>query len=296
VADVEIRAARAEDLEPTYDVITACQAPLFGAPELTLEHLRHSWDQWQGFTAWEGARVVGSSGVRDDDVVVLVRPEERRRGIGTRLLEAAEQVASPDVVQAVAVSLEPAAAPFLRANSYEKAFEVWLMGVHLGEPQPEPRWPDGIDVRTFRPEDAPALKQLLDDAYAEEPGRRPAPFEEWFRSMVGDPSFDAAVWFLAEASDGLAGAALNWSDGFVKDLVVHPRWRRRGLGEALLRRTFQAFRDRAIPRVTLKTDSNNPTQAWRLYERLGMRTERTYEVFEKRLRPGVPLQGMLPRL
>jgi hypothetical protein len=40
----------------------------------------------------------------------------------------------------------------------------------------------------------------------------------------------------------------------------------------------------ASARVTLKTDSVNPTEAWRLNERLGMRKERTYEVFEKTVR------------
>jgi ribosomal protein S18 acetylase RimI-like enzyme len=51
-----------------------------------------------------------------------------------------------------------------------------------------------------------------------------------------------------------------------------------------MRQTFRAFRDRGVPRATLKVVSNNPTQAWRLYEGLGMRRERVYEVFEKRLR------------
>jgi hypothetical protein len=45
---------------------------------------------------------------------------------------------------------------------------------------------------------------------------------------------------------------------------------------------FGEFAGRGIRRITLKADSINPTQAWRLYERLGMGYERTYEVFEKR--------------
>jgi ribosomal protein S18 acetylase RimI-like enzyme len=284
VADFEIREARAQDIEPTYEVIAACQARLYGAPELTLEHLRSTWDLWTGFTALEGERVVGSSALRGDDLVVFVQPEARRQGIGSRLLAAAEQAAAPGVVQADAVTLEPAAAPFLEVNGYERAFEVWLMGIDLDEEVLEPSWPEGIDVRTFRPGDARPVKELLDLAYAEEHGFRPVPSEEWRRTMVGNPSFDAGVWFVAEGGGGLAGAALCWKEGYVKDLVVHPGWRRRGLGEALLRTTFRAFRDRGLPRVTLKTDSNNTTRAWRLYERLGMRKERTYEVFEKRLR------------
>ena len=69
----------------------------------------------------------------------------------------------------------------------------------------------------------------------------------------------------------IVGAALNWDEGYIKDLVVHPDWRGRGLGKALVYQTFGEFKRRGLPRVTLKTDSNNPTDAWRLYERAGMR-------------------------
>jgi mycothiol synthase len=274
--------------EPTYEIVAACQRAVYGEPELALEHLRNTWDFWKGFTAWEAGRAVGTSAVRGDDLVVFVHPDVRRRGIGTQLLRAGEKAAPLDVLQADAVTLEPAAAPFLRANGYEKVWEIWLMGVDLtAVPVEEPRWPDGIEVRTVRTEDAAAVKKLLDEAYAAEPEHRPVPFDEWRQVMLGDPSFDPDVWLLAESGGELAAAALNWREGYVKDLVVHPAWRRRGLGEALLRRTFASFRERGVARVSLKVLSNNPTQAWRLYERVGMSRERTYEVFQKRVRrPG----------
>jgi mycothiol synthase len=288
VAEVTIREAGVEDLEPTYEIVASCQRAVYGEPELTLEHLRNTWDFWRGFTAWEAGRAVGTSAVRGDDLVVFVHPDVRRRGIGTQLLRAGEEAAPLDVLQADAVTLEPAAAPFLRANGYEKVWEIWLMGVDLAEvPVEEPRWPAGIEVRTVRTEDAAAVKELLDEAYAAEPEHRPVPFDEWRQVMLGDPSFDPDVWLLAESGGELAAAALNWREGYVKDLVVHPAWRRRGLGEALLRRTFASFRERGVARVSLKVLSNNPTQAWRLYERVGMSRERTYEVFQKRVRrPG----------
>jgi ribosomal protein S18 acetylase RimI-like enzyme len=285
VAEVAIRSARAEDVEPTYELIAACQIALFGKPDYTLEHLRNTWDLWTGFTAWEAGRLVGTSAVWDDNLAVFVHPERRRRGIGTRLLEPAERAAPLGILQADAVTLERAAAPFLRANGYEKAWDIWLMGLDLEGVPAAPRWPDDLEVRTFRDEDAPVVKDLLDRAYAADPDYRPVPLEEWQRIMTGDVSFDPAVWFLAEEGGVLAGAALCWKEGYVKDLVVDPDRRKRGLGEALMRQVFRAFGERGVRSVTLKTDSKNPTRAWRLYERLGMRVERTYEVFEKRLGP-----------
>jgi ribosomal protein S18 acetylase RimI-like enzyme len=65
-------------------------------------------------------------------------------------------------------------------------------------------------------------------------------------------------------------------------MVVHPAHRRRGLGAALLQHVFRHFKARGMERVTLKTDARNTSQAWRLYERVGMRTIRTYDEWEKR--------------
>ena len=138
-------------------------------------------------------------------------------------------------------------------------------------------------MRTYGGEEAEAreIKDLLDLAYAEEFHHQPATFENWSRFMFEDPMFDPGVWFLAVADGKIVGAALNWDEGYIKDLVVHPDWRGRGLGKALVYETFGEFKRRGLPRVTLKTDSNNPTDAWRLYERVGMSKERTYEIFQK---------------
>ena len=88
--------------------------------------------------------------------------------------------------------------------------------------------------------------------------------------MTGDAEFDASVWFLAESREMLVGAVLCWTSAFVKDLVVRESWRRRGLGEALLRHVFTVFAARAAGAVELKVEAANAS-AVGLYERLGMR-------------------------
>ena len=284
MADVEIRLARDEDIEPVYEIVAENRIRLFGNVEgFELEHMQNLWRRLRGnWVATSGTELVGAAALVMSGVEVDVRLEARRRGIGTRLLQIAEEATDLEVLRADAVMLEPAAAPFLRTNGYEKAFEYWLMGIEVSGDVGGPTWPDDVLVRTFRGDDALGLWQLLNVAYAEEATPFP-PFDDWRGFMLEDPSFEPENWFLVEADGELVAAALNWSDAYVKDLVVHPAWRRRGLGEALMRHTFRHFGDRGVPRVTLKTDSTNPTQAWRLYERLGMRKERTYEVFQKRL-------------
>ena len=142
------------------------------------------------------------------------------------------------------------------------------MRVELVDPLAPPAWPVGVRVRTYAPTDARPLHGLLVHAYRHG-GGEVAPFAAWLPRMTGDDEFDARLWFLAESETGLAGAALCWTSSFVKDLVVHESWRRRGLGEALLRHAFGELRRRGAGRVDLKVDARNDA-ARRLYERVGM--------------------------
>ena len=148
--------------------------------------------------------------------------------------------------------------------------EVWRMRVELEDVGPQaPSWPEAIELRTFLPGDAASLHALLVDGYRNG-GGVVAPFDEWLPRMTGDDEFDPALWFLADSGAGLAGAALCWTSAFVKDLVVHQEWRRRGLGEALLRHVLDVFRARGAAGVELKVDADNAS-AFRLYGRLGLR-------------------------
>ena len=139
----------------------------------------------------------------------------------------------------------------------------------LEDDPPTPAWPEGSGVRSFRPEDAPAVHALLSHAYRGG-GGSVDPFESWLPAMTSDAEFDPELWFLAEAEDGsLAGAALCWTSAFLKDLAVHEAWRGRGLGAALIHHVLGEFRGRGAPAVELKVASDNPSGAQRLYERLG---------------------------
>jgi ribosomal protein S18 acetylase RimI-like enzyme len=60
-----------------------------------------------------------------------------------------------------------------------------------------------------------------------------------------------------------------------------PEYRQRGLGQTLLQHTFAEFARRGFTAVGLGVDAENPTGAVRVYERAGMRVERTNLVFEK---------------
>jgi ribosomal protein S18 acetylase RimI-like enzyme len=138
-----------------------------------------------------------------------------------------------------------------------------------GDALSPPRSPEGVTVRSFAPADAEAVHTLLVHGYRRRGGEVPR-FDAWLPAMTEDSEYDARLWFLAEAEETLAGVALCWTSAFVKDLVVHESWQRRGLGEALLRHVFAAFAQRGARAVELKVDATN-VPAIRLYERVGMR-------------------------
>ena len=157
--------------------------------------------------------------------------------------------------------------------------ETWRMRRTLENDPPTPTWPKEIGMRSFRPEDAPAVHALLEHAYRGGGGSVDQ-FETWLPAMTSDAEFDPELWFLAEVRGGsLAGAALCWTSAFLKDLVVHESWRRHGLGTALVHHVLGDFRRRGARAVELKVESDNPSGAHGLYERLGF-------VVVERLQPG----------
>ena len=133
-----------------------------------------------------------------------------------------------------------------------------------------PTCPTWYRVRTFAADDAPTVHRLLEVGYAQGGGQI-GRFEEWWPSLRDDDEFAPELCFLAVDERHIVGVAQCWTSAFIKDLVVHPLTRRRGIATALLRRVFWEFRRRGVKHVDLKVQADNPTGAVRLYKALGMR-------------------------
>ena len=144
-----------------------------------------------------------------------------------------------------------------------------LMRADLPRETPEPTWPAGTAVRGLQTSDAANLHALLEHAYRDG-GGSVAPFDVWLPALLGDSEFDPTTCFLVTAGEELAAASICWTSAFVKDLVVHESWRRRGLGEAILQLAFRTFAARGARQLDLKVEEQN-AGAIRLYERVGMR-------------------------
>jgi len=134
-----------------------------------------------------------------------------------------------------------------------------------------PICPAGYRVRTFAADDAPPVHRLFEIGYAQGGGRI-GTFEEWWPRLRDDDEFTPDLCFLAvNQQQDIVGAAQCWTSAFIKDLVVHPLARRRGIATALLNTVFWEFRRRGAKHVDLKVPMDNPTGAVRLYREVGMR-------------------------
>jgi ribosomal protein S18 acetylase RimI-like enzyme len=140
----------------------------------------------------------------------------------------------------------------------------------LRGPIDEPVWPGDVTLEVFSGSRAAEVHALLELAYANG-GGSVASFDEWWPGLVGDKEYDPNLVFPAcDAAGIIVGVAQCWTSAFVKDLVIHPGFRRRGLGRALLLHVFHVFRERGDEAVELKVRTDNPSGALHFYENLGM--------------------------
>jgi predicted N-acetyltransferase YhbS len=168
----------------------------------------------------------------------------------------------------------------LRASLDEAGYAVvrssYEMERALGGDLEAPVWPAGIEARPLAERDAEAIHAACDEAFADHWGYSPQSFEGW-RALNLVPGEDTSLSRVAWDGDEIAGVTV----GGVGPLAGRRPWRRRGLGEALLRESFLAFAERGKRAAGLGVDAENTTGAVSLYERVGMHVVRRSDTWER---------------
>jgi len=311
-APSRIRPVTRGDAPEIVDLLNACDVAEIGEPDSTLEDLETDWAM-EGFDpasdAWvaEGSRgLVGYAYAGDQfrtgelEADLWVHPEHHEPELADRLLGLAERRAAALAVErgyehprvdVFCVAANRTKRDLLRKHGYQIVRTVYRMTVDLGDEPPEETpqapVPDGIKIRSFRPgTDERTMFATLHDAFADHYRRSDEPFEAWKTRLLGHPNFVPELWALAwdDAAGEAAGAVVAYDHGdlgWVQGLGVRQTWRRRGLGAALLAYALTAFKDRGQLRVDLSVDAEGATRPLHLYERAGMQTSATYELYAK---------------
>ncbi|MFI7522355.1 mycothiol synthase [Micromonospora globbae] len=211
-------------------------------------------------------------------VELVVHPAYRRRGTG-RALARGVLAAAGGPLRAWAHGDHPSAAALAVDLGFARARVLWQLRRSLAAPVDEPRLPEGVALRAFRPgvDDADWLA-LNARAFASHPeqGRWTA---DDLRVRLAEPWFDPAGFLLAvdESTGQLLG--FHWTKvherpgsarmGEVYVLGVDPSAHRGGLGRALTAAGLAYLRNRrGLDRVMLYVDESN-APAVALYERTG---------------------------
>jgi mycothiol synthase len=271
-----------------------------GRTSLTGELLREWWELGERSVddgTWVAERSGGLAGylrvqperdlanIEDESAV---HPDARGQGIGSRLLDLAEEWARAHGLARLQVHVvNDDGRRLAEGRGHVLVRYFWRMEIDLETEPPEPRAPNGFELRGYRPgEDDERLHAMHQEAFAEHWEFTPERLESWLRGRHGRSDYNPELWRLAVAGDEIAGAVLAFGEGdfgWVLDLAVGPRFRRHGLGLALLQLGFRACWLHGHTRVGLEVDSENETGATRLYERAGMSVTRRYATYEKRL-------------
>ena len=174
----------------------------------------------------------------------------------------------------------------LEASVKKRGYRLWrsnyTMEILLDDPPPEAaRLPTPFQLRRYRPHDEVPLRTAINEAFADDPFHQDVTasnFREFFLRARG---FDPSLWLLASDGHELAGFLLAYPEragerdlGWIGSLGVRRQWRRRGLGEGLLRTALHDLHARGLRRVGLGVDAENATGAVGLYRRVGMKVMR----------------------
>jgi ribosomal protein S18 acetylase RimI-like enzyme len=296
---VSVREVGAEQAEELTAFLNEQSKASHGTADLSVDAVR-SWfelDQLVVLVAEgpSGIEAYADMQPRGDGVTAEIDPRElpSRPGAIAPLLADLERRAAGwgrEVVRATIASAEEGTRRVLEARGYEPVRHSFRMLIELDGTEAQPAWPEGVAVRPMRPGEEEAVHAAVMEFFADHWGFVRQPFETWRRHTVESPLVRLDLWFLALAGDKIAGVCLCGGHesgepgyGWVETLGVRPAWRRRGLGEALLRHAFAAFAAEGATRVGLSVDGENTTGAVRLYERAGLRVVRRYDTYERRL-------------
>jgi mycothiol synthase len=221
---------------------------------------------------------------------LIVDPGRRREGIGRAVVGQLVK-AAPGRLQIWAHGNLPGAAVLAAGTGFTSVRELWVLRRWIGgaEPDlPEPRWPDGVVLRTFtvgRDEDEWVGVNAAAFADHPEQGRMRRPDLE---ERMAEPWFDPAGFFLAERDGRVVGfhwtkvdphRAVEPGAGEIYVLGIDPTAQGMGLGKALALAGLRHLQDRGVPAVTLYVEADNPA-AVGLYAGLGFSHTATDVLYE----------------
>lgn len=241
------------------------------------------------------------SGEREERAHLMggVDPRFRRKGIGSTLLQwqierAAEALRAssatlPKFIRAQAFDFEQAS---LRLFARHGMTPVRYNDELLRDLDSIPELPaiPGVEIVRWDPGLSESARLAQNDAFADHWGSTPQDPAMWEHHLA---SFGTRLdlSFLALESNRVVGVCRNGffpadesvtgrREGWIIQVSVVRSHRKRGIASALIAASLAAFRAEGFTHSALGVDSENPTGAYHVYERLGYRPVRRSVVYQ----------------
>ena len=181
----------------------------------------------------------------------------------------------------------------LRSLGMEHRRTFHRMHLDLTDHTPRPRDVPGVVLAPFDGSDQAwrDLHAVMEASFAEHFAYAPMSADRFRAATEADPAPDRDLWRVATVDGQMVGAVVTSGrnaesgGGYVRELGVLPSFRGRGIGAALLTRTFADYRNRGRTWVQLSVDIENGSGAVGLYEAVGMRSDREVHAYLRALVP-----------
>lgn len=168
----------------------------------------------------------------------------------------------------------------LEAHGFSPIRYSYKMQRPLQTPLPEKRLPAGLSLITWDEDLDFELMQAFNEAFSEHWGLPTMNESLWREFFTAVPQFRPDLTYMVMDGDTIVGFCVNWIDGYKNDqtgvlegwieaIGVIPPWRHQGIAQALLVRSLNAFIEEGMERAALDVDTQNPSGALQLYEKLG---------------------------
>jgi len=246
--------------------------------EAALLRLRRPHPTTQHILVSEGEELVGyaqlESGPEWSAGQLLVSPDHRRAGVGTKLLrQLIMESSSP--LRVWAMGDTPAARALATAVGMARQRELLIMERRLDGELPEPVVPAGVQIRTFVPgHDEQQWLRVNAAAFADHPEQAMIDLDD-LEDRMAEPWFDPMGFFVATRDGTMIG--FHWTKqhqdqlGEVYVLGIAPSEARRGLGKALLLTGLRWLQQQGNSRVKLYVEADHQA-AIELYLTYGFTT------------------------